>query len=434
MKPIESTRRKRVLHIVGGMNRGGVETWLMHVLRHIDRERFQMDFMVHTAQPCSYDNEVRALGGRILPCLHPNQPWRYAKNFRRIVAAYGPYDIVHSHVHHYSGYTLRLAQRAGIPMRIAHSHNDASPQDISPSPSRWIYMTTTERFIRRYATIGLAASGKAAEALFGREWQHSSFCRLLYYGIDLAPFRAQADASVRAALQLPPDAFVIGHVGRFDEQKNHRFLLEIFRSVADADPRTSLLLIGDGPMRPAIERRVAELGLMGRVVFAGIRADVPRVLLGALNVFVMPSLHEGLPLAGLEAQAAGLPCVFADSITAELDVVPQLLTRLRLSDSSSDWARVLLAKREQAPPITQDEALAVMEASPFDIRRSAAELARLYETVAASSATRSGHFLRGTADISIQNVTDKRLHYDFPKTLSSNHRGRSDIRSVQTKA
>ena len=246
MKPIESTRRIRVLHIVGGMNRGGVETWLMHVLRHIDRERFQMDFMVHTAKPCSYDNEVRALGGRILPCLHPNRPWRYARNFRRIVAAYGPYDIVHSHVHHYSGYTLRLAQRAGIPIRIAHSHNDASPQDISPSPLRWIYLTTTKRFIRRYATIGLAASGKAAEALFGREWQRSSFCRLLYYGIDLAPFRAKADPSVRAALQLSPDAFVIGHVGRFDEQKNHRFLLEIFRHVADADPRTRLMLIGDG--------------------------------------------------------------------------------------------------------------------------------------------------------------------------------------------
>jgi glycosyltransferase involved in cell wall biosynthesis len=417
MKPIESSHRIRVLHILGGMNRGGVETWLMHILRHTDGERFQMDFMVHTARPCSYDNEVRALGGRILPCLHPNRPWDYARNFRRTVAGYGPYDIVHSHVHHYSGYTLRLAQRAGIPIRIAHSHNDASTQDISPSPLRWIYLRTTERFIRCYATIGLAASGKAAEALFGWEWQRNSFCRLLYYGIDLAPFRAQADPSVRAVLQLPPDAFVIVHVGRFDQQKNHGFLLEIFRRVADADSGSRLVLIGDGPLRPAIEQRVAELGLAGRVVFAGIRADVPRVLVGAANVFVMPSLHEGLPLAGLEAQAAGLPCVFADSITAELDVVPQLITRLRLSDSSSDWARVLLAKRVQAPPIKQDEALAVMQASPFDILRSVAELARLYQTIADSSATRSGRCLGSTADISIQHAVDKPLHSGVLKTL-----------------
>jgi glycosyltransferase involved in cell wall biosynthesis len=417
MKPIESPRRIRVLHIVGGMNRGGIETWLMHVLRHIDRERFQMDFMVHTAEPCAYDDEIRTLGSRILPCLSPRRPWSYAKNFRRILATYGPYHIVHSHVHHYSGFTLRLAQFAGTPIRIAHSHNDTSSQDISPSPVRWIYLTTAKHWIRGFATIGLAASGKAAEALFGREWQRSSFCRLLYYGIDLAPFRAPADPSIRAALQLRPDAFVIGHVGRFDEQKNHGFLLEIFRSVADADSRSRLVLIGDGPLRRAIERRVAELGLMGRVVFEGIRADVPRVLIGAVNVFVMPSLHEGLPLAGLEAQAAGLPCVFADSITAELDVVPQLVTRLRLSDSSSGWARVLLAKRDQAPPITQDEALAVMQASPFDIRRSAAQLARLYQTAVASSATGSGNFLRDTGDVSIQNVIGQPLHSDVPKTL-----------------
>jgi glycosyltransferase involved in cell wall biosynthesis len=417
MKPTESTRRIRVLHIVGGMNRGGVETWLMHVLRHIDRERFQMDFMVHTAEPCSYDNEVRALGSRILPCLHPNRPWHYARNFRRTVAAYGPYDIVHSHVHHYSGYTLRLAQRAGIPIRIAHSHNDASPQDISPSPLRWIYLTTTERFIRRYATIGLAASGKAAEALFGREWQRSSFCRLLYYGIDLAPFRAKADPSVRAALQLPPDAFVIGHVGRFDEQKNHRFLLEIFRHVADADPRTRLMLTGDGALRPAIEQRVAELGLTGRVVFTGIRGDVPRLLLNALDLFVMPSLYEGLGLVCLEAQAAGVRCLFATTIPDEADTVPQLVTRLQLSQPASTWARVVLDTRDQARRISQAEALALVEKSPFDIRRSAAELARLYQTATAPSPTRSGDFRRNTGDPSIQHAVDMPLHSGVSKAL-----------------
>jgi glycosyltransferase involved in cell wall biosynthesis len=417
MKTTESARRIRVLHIVGGMGRGGVETWLLHILRHINRECFQMDFIVHTAEPCPYDDEVRALGGGILPCLRPDRPWRYAKNFRRILAAYGPYDIVHSHVHHYSGYTLRLAQHAGVPIRIAHSHNDASPQDISPSPLRWVYLSIAKHWIRCFATIGLAASGKAAEALFGRQWQRSSFCRLLYYGIDLAPFRSRADPSIRAALQLCPDAFVIVHVGRFDEQKNHGFLLEIFRSVADADSRSRLFLIGDGPLRPAIERRVAELGITERVVFAGLRADVPRVLLGAANVFVMPSLHEGLPLAGLEAQAAGLPCVFADSITAELDVVPQLVTRLRLSDSSSDWARVLLAKRDQAPPVTQPEALTIIEKSPFDVRRSAAELGRLYWTATARLPTGSEDFLRDTGDISIQNVIGQSPHSDVPKTL-----------------
>jgi glycosyltransferase involved in cell wall biosynthesis len=378
MKTTESPRRIRVLHVVGGMSRGGAETWLMHVLRHIDRERFQMDFLVHTAERCAYDNEVRALGARILPCLGLTRPWSYAKNFRRILAAYGPYDVVHSHVHHYSGYTLRLAQRAGVPVRIAHSHIDASSLDVSPGLLRWTYLTTMKRWIRRFATLGLAASGKAAEALFGPNWQRSSLCKLLYCGIDLVPFRAETDPSVRAVLRLPPDAFVIGHVGRFDEQKNHQFMLKVVRSIVDSHPNTRLLLIGDGPLRAAIERRAAELGLSKHVVFAGLRADVPRVLLGAVDVFVLPSLYEGLPLVGLEAQAAGLPCVLSDAITRELDVLPQIIRRLPLSTPASVWADNVLAARRPPAAVSRTQALQALEQSPFDIANSVTHLQRIY--------------------------------------------------------
>jgi|SRR6266550_4819351 len=166
-----ATRRIRILHIVGGMGRGGVETWLMHVLRHADRERFQMDFLVHTAQPCPYDEEVRALGGNIIPCLDPARPWSYARNFRRALAAQGRYDIVHSHVHNYSGYVLRLARRAGVPVRIAHSHLDSTPGDAAANARRRLYLALARRWIRRHATTGLAASGKAADALFGPAWR-----------------------------------------------------------------------------------------------------------------------------------------------------------------------------------------------------------------------------------------------------------------------
>jgi glycosyltransferase involved in cell wall biosynthesis len=379
MKITASTHRIRVLHIVGGMVRGGVETWLMHVLRRIDRERFQMDFMVHTAAPCAYDSEVRALGGRILPCLSHTRPWDYAKNFRRILSMYGPYDILHSHVHHYSGYTLRLAQSAGISVRIAHSHNDLGPSDRSPSVLRSIYLSTTERWIHRYATIGLAASRNAGEALFGPAWQSGSLCRLLYYGIDLDPFRTACDPALRETLNLPLDAFIIGHVGRFVEQKNHGFLLEIARRVLDFNPRTYLLLVGDGPLRPAIERRAAEMGLAKQVVFTGFRSDIARVLLGAVDVFVMPSLHEGLPLAGLEAQAARLPCVLSDTITRELDVLPQLIQRLPLSAPASVWADNVLAARRLPASVSHTQELKAMAASPFNIENSVTHLQRIYQ-------------------------------------------------------
>lgn len=251
---------------------------------------------------------------------------------------------------------------------------------------------TAKSFIHRCATIGLAASREAAEALFGSAWERGPLCRLLYYGIDLAPFRAKADPSVRAALQLAPDALVIGHVGRFDEQKNHRFLLEIFRSVADADLRARLLLIGDGRLRQEIVRRASEMGLAERVVFTGVRTDVPKLLLNAVDILVMPSLYEGLPLVCLEAQAAGVRCLLANTISREADVVPQLMKRVPLSQPASTWARVALEIRHDARRIRRTEALALLENSPFNICRSVSQLTWLYETAVDPSLTGAADF------------------------------------------
>jgi glycosyltransferase involved in cell wall biosynthesis len=383
-----AARRIRILHIVGGMGRAGVETWLMHILRHADHERFQMDFLVHTAQPCPYDDEVRALGGNIIPCLHPARPLSYARNFRRALAAHGRYDIVHSHVHHYSGWVLRLARRAGVPVRIAHSHVDVMPEDVAPSLLRRTYLAISKRWICCHATIGLACSGVAADALFGKAWRSDARLSLLYYGIDPEPFRADANGSVKGELGLPANAFVIGHVGRFEEQKNHRFLLGIMREVVTAEPRTRLLLIGVGSLQPAIERRAAELGLASHVIFAGLRSDVPRVLRGAVDAFVMPSFYEGLSIAALEAQAAGVPSLLADTIAAEADVVPPLVKRLSLSQPAGVWARALLAARTAPRVLSPAEALSAFERSRFNIRRSVAELQQLYTSASAVSISR----------------------------------------------
>ncbi len=161
----------RILHVLHGMNRGGIETWLMHVLRNIDRERFKMDFLVHTTKPCAYDDEIRALGSEIIPCFHPARPWLFAYNFRRLVRKHGPYDIIHSHVHHYSGFVLRLAQHAGVPVRLAHSHNDTSYAETDVGVLRRGYLALMKRWIARYATAGLAASRLAAIDLYGDTWK-----------------------------------------------------------------------------------------------------------------------------------------------------------------------------------------------------------------------------------------------------------------------
>ncbi|MGO9691541.1 MAG: glycosyltransferase [Syntrophobacteraceae bacterium] len=150
----------RVLHVVGGMNRAGTETWLMHLLRNIDREHYRMDFLVHAAQPFEYAEEIEALGARVIPCLHPTKPWRYARNFMRILKELGPYEVVHSHVHHFTGLPLYLARRAGVPVRIAHSHSDTSRSDGKAGPARMAYLGLMKHLIRTNATVAWQQAAK----------------------------------------------------------------------------------------------------------------------------------------------------------------------------------------------------------------------------------------------------------------------------------
>ena len=234
--------------------------------------------------------------------------------------------------------------------------------------------------VARYSTARLAASQRAARSLFGSRWRSDPCCRILYCGIDLAPFRAAVDSrEVRAELGIPPESFVVGHVGRFTEPKNHTFLLQIAAQAIQLEPRARVLLVGDGPLRPAIERQVSELGLSGKVIFAGVRDDVPRLLKGAIDLFVFPSLHEGLGLALVEAQAAGLPCLYSDVIPHEVEVVRPLMQRLSLREPASRWAELGLSHSRQIGMPDPSAALEVVELSPFKIRRNVDELCAIYD-------------------------------------------------------
>ncbi|WP_414585250.1 glycosyltransferase family 1 protein [Scytonema sp. PCC 10023] len=372
-------RSIRILHVVAGMNRGGIETWLMDFLRQTDRDRFQMDFLVHTTQPCAYDEEIRALNSQIIPCLHPSRPWTYTANFKRILREYGPYDIVHSHVYLFSGYVLRLAQQAGIPVRIAHTHTDTSSIEARAGLYRRVYHTLAKWLINRHATVGLGMSRKAVADLFGAVCETDPRWQAIYYGIDMASFRDVIDpVAMRAEFGIPADAFVIGHVGRFVKVKNHTFILDIAAEVAKREPKMRLLLVGDGPLRPEIQHKAAEIGLADRIIFAGVRSDVPRVMQGAMDVFLFPSLYEGLGNVRLEAQAAGLPCVVSNTVPNEGDVVKPLVQRLCLSQPASAWAEVILAMNKGELGITPTQALAVIAQSPFNIQNSVQSLEKIY--------------------------------------------------------
>jgi glycosyltransferase involved in cell wall biosynthesis len=373
------TRKIRVLHVLGRMNRGGVETWLMHVLRATDRSRYQFDFFVHTTEPSVLDSEVTSLGSRIFQGGPPSSVLSYARRFRGVVSSQGPFDAVHAHVHHSSGMILLLAAASGVPVRIAHSHNDTRLVSSDVGFRRSAYVFGMTHLIDRFATRRVACSDLAGDDLFRPGWKDSPGASVLYYSINLDPFRVPASRSaIRSALGLDPGSFVIGHVGRFDVQKNHGFLLDVARALVNVRPETVLLLVGDGPLRAEIEAGVKARGLERHVVLAGVRGDVPAILTGAIDAMVFPSLHEGLPVIALEAQAAGLPLIMSDTISTEVIASPRLVKAMSLSQSPREWAEAIVAhhaKVRQTPGLP----LGGLENGPFDIACSLRRLEEIYE-------------------------------------------------------
>jgi glycosyltransferase involved in cell wall biosynthesis len=385
---INPSKPLRIVHVVGTMNRGGIETWLMNVLRQADRRKYQHEFIVHNSAVGAYDAEILRLGSRVQVVRRATNPITYVKTLSDHLRRHGPYDVVHSHVHHFSGVVLAAAHLAAVTARIAHSHTDTLANDGKASLVRRCYIKATNSLIRRHATLGLAASANAGEALF--RWPRTGRCpwQVLHYGIDLKPFAAPIDKqTVRHDLGLPADGFVVGHVGNLLPVKNHHFLIGVFAEIARDHPKAMLLLIGEGPLRPQLEAQVAVLGLSSRVVFAGARPNVSE-LLRAVDVFVFPSLWEGLGLAVIEAQAAGLPVVLSDRVPQEADVVPELIRRLDPDVDARTWSKACLDVATAAMPA---EGYRRVGATDFCIARSVAALHEVYESCRVTNEARGEH-------------------------------------------
>jgi glycosyltransferase involved in cell wall biosynthesis len=383
MKPV------RVLQIVGSMNRGGVETWLKHFVANTDRKELQIDFLVHTAKKAAYDDEIVALGAKILRCPHTRNPLRYAQRFNRLVKRFGPYDVLHSHVQCFSGFALSLGRIAGIPVRIAHSHNDTSLLDAHGSYARAVYRNVARHLISASCTHGYGVSQPAAAALYGPNWKADERLRVLYCGIDLKDFKNVPDAdpeAVRAEFGFSPRDIVFGHVGRFDPQKNHSFLIETAKEISRREPRARFLLVGDGPLRDQAQKQAAALGLTGIVTFAGLRPDIPRLMTSAMDAFLFPSVHEGLPLVLMETQAAGLRALVSEGSPEETVVVPELVRHLPLSRGVQEWARIACETAGQ-PRFDRTRALDLMGASHFSIGSSVQYLTGVYRSGGGSRET-----------------------------------------------
>lgn len=355
----------RILHIVTYMGRGGLETMLMNYYRSIDRTKVQFDFLTHRDFEADYDAEILALGGRIyhLPPLNPFSKG-YLSALDRFFAEHPEYRIVHSHLDCMAGIPLKAAKKHGVPVRIGHAHNSSQPKD-----AKYLLKLMYKRTIARNATRLFACSAEAGRWMFG-----GADFRVLNNAIDAQKyaFDAEIRSAARQKLGVSEDALLVGHVGRFDPQKNHSFLLTIFEKIPG---NARLLLVGDGALRPAAEQQAEELGIRDRIIFAGVRSDVDR-LLQAMDVFLFPSLFEGLPVSIIEAQAAGLPCLISDKVPIECKKT-ELVTQLPLDAGASAWAEAV----RSAAKTPRTNTLSQLRDAGFDIQANADWLADFYLTL-----------------------------------------------------
>lgn len=362
----------RVLHVIGIMNRGGAETMIMNLYRHIDRSKVQFDFVENSSEPAIFDEEIISLGGRIYRCPHYNgkNHFTYVKWWNEFFQAHSKeYPIVHGHLGSTAAIYLAIAKKYGV-YTIAHSHSAGTDHSMKSYLYRIMSHNT-----RNVADYFFACSEAAGLDRFGRKVTSGTHYAVLNNAIEVDKFSYDPDVrqSVRRELGYEPNQIVVGHIGRYTKEKNHAFVLEIFSELKKLNDDARLLMIGDGPLHTQITQASERMGVFPDTVFTGVRSDVDR-LVQAMDIFVLPSLYEGLPVTMVEAQAAGLPCIISDKVPSECILTEGLVDVLPLSAGAEAWVDAILEKRNT--PRTDHSA--EIAAHGFDITTEAVKLQEFY--------------------------------------------------------
>lgn len=327
----------KVLHVLRRMDPGGIEVWLERLLKAWPaNDRPDFHFALESRDFGSLAERFRELGAQMHFVASPRQPMQFQRALGDVLNEFGPFQAMHVHTHYASSCALAVAAKARVPVRVAHSHADY--RGYSAGWRRRAYAMAGRALLCQLSTAKLAVSKGAARDLFGEE-----------KGTCIVPCGMEAKEFLSADRRPDPSRFNLIHVGRLVPEKNHEFLIRFMVELRRSAPEARLLLVGDGPLRTSLEKFAESLGVAKAVHFLGAQSDVPRWLSQA-DVFVFPSLSEGLGMSAVEAQAAGLPVLLAAHLPEEIDWLPGAVKRLALNVPKEDWVRAALALREYTPP------------------------------------------------------------------------------------
>ncbi len=356
----------RILQVVSVMNRGGVENMIMNFYHYMNHEKIKFDFIIHGEQEGFYDQQILAEGGKLYHVRTKSESFLgNLKDMRKVMKA-NDYKIVHVHQDAMSMFALREAKKAGVPVRVAHAHSTNMPPSFF---GKWIYKYAV-RNMTRYATHKFGCSKASANYLFNGDLDGVQY---YYNGIDTAKFafQPQIRAEQREKYQLG-DSFVMGQVANFQHPKNQEHTLAVFSALLKEKPNSQLVFCGDGPDRAACEAKVREHGLQEKVLFLGSVQNVHE-LLQAFDVLILPSFYEGFPVALVEAQCGGLPCVVSDVITRETQLTGKV-TYVSLQAPIAEWVQAVRKHEKE----TREDASQELVSLGFDIADIAHKLEDFY--------------------------------------------------------
>lgn len=365
----------KVLFLDTVMDRGGSETMTMNYFRNIDRSKVQFDFLQHRYYKAAYEDEIAELGGTVYKICppYPQNYFKYRKELRKLLKEHPEYQIIHSNMMELGLFGYMEAKRCGVPVRICHAHTAPDNPKIT---IKSLMRSSYKNMMRKYITHQFACGKKAAKWVFGeKNIEHVIYMKNAV-DAELYRYRPEVEKEIREEFHLG-DRFVVGHVGRFFEPKNHPFIIDIFAEIVKQDPNAILMLVGGGELDDVVmnqtKLKVNSLGLENNVIFTGVRTDVNRVI-QAFDIFILPSLYEGFPVVMVEAQAAGLKCIMSDAVTNECDITGNVEV-VALKAGVQDWAERILSYKGSYKKI--DMYQTIVDAG-FDIKENAKWLEEFY--------------------------------------------------------
>lgn len=357
---------KKILQVMTIMNRGGAETMVMSYYRALDKSRYQFDFLVHRQERGAYEDEIERMGGRIIRAM-PIRPGNYFRYFKFLDDFFrehaDEYIAIHAHIQENSGFAFKYAAKYGIRNRLSTSHIAGVSYDL-----KYPFRLYAQMYLKKYVTVRLSCGKDAGRAMYGRK----PFI-VMQNAVDTAAFAFNKETSIEVRKEFGlGNSLVIGNTSRVCHRKNHLFMVEILAEMLKIRPDTKMVFLGENSEKNMLTSVIDRYNLQDHILFLGARGDVNRIV-QAYDVFLFPSLREGLPVAVVEAQAAGLQCFLSDTIDRQTDITGDV-TFLSLSLSAAQWAELILAG---VPYPRHDNCKKLIDAG-YDVHHNIERLLSLY--------------------------------------------------------